>query len=224
MAYGIIPLVGASLIADLLKEAREVATPSASEFDSDRGKGIGAAMERPFIVIPFASRRSLSSSSRGAVTFGLVQCCHGTGVSCCGVHKQDATSRGQVVNGNIRAALGVRSLIGQAVDRFAPGVKASRAAEFVEIIAETIMGDCTMLKTVPEVVSKGSKGVCWYQAGIPEDRPPRHRCVEVIGHREQIILGAKADRSCCGDRASELNSFSARGRQKLGNTTRAARS
>ena len=30
MAYGIIPMVGASLIADLLKEAREVATPSAS--------------------------------------------------------------------------------------------------------------------------------------------------------------------------------------------------
>ena len=74
----------------------------------------------------------------------------------------------KVINGNIRAALGVRGLVGQAVDLFAPGVKASRTAEFVEIIAETIMGDCTMLKTVPEVVSKGSKCVCWHKAGTPE--------------------------------------------------------
>ena len=133
-------MVGASLIADLLKEAREVATPSASEFDSDRSEGIRTAMERPFIVVPFASRRSLSSSSRRAVTFGVVQCCHGAGISCRGVHMQDAAARGKLSTATSGRRLGVRGLVGQAVDLFAPGVKASRAAEFVEIIAETIMG------------------------------------------------------------------------------------
>ena len=69
MAYGIIPMVSARLIADLLEEARQATTPSAGEFNSDRGEGVGSAMERPLIVCPFASRCGLSSSSRGAVTF-----------------------------------------------------------------------------------------------------------------------------------------------------------
>ena len=104
LAYGIILMESASLIADLLKNSGQVATPSADEFNSDRGKSVGAAMEIPFIVSPFESRRSLSTSSRGAVTFGVVQCCYGTGVSCRGVYKQDAAAGEQVVHGNIQAA------------------------------------------------------------------------------------------------------------------------
>ena len=84
-------------------------------------------MERPFIVCPFSSRCGLSSSSRGAVTFRMVQCYHGRGVGCCGIYEQDAAARGHVVHGKIWAALRVRSLIGQAVDGLAPGVETRRA-------------------------------------------------------------------------------------------------
>ena len=68
-----------------------------------------------FIVCPFTSRRSLSSSSSiGAVTFGVVQFYHGTGVSCCGNHMQD--------------------------------IAPSRAAEFVEIVVETLIEDLRCAK------------------------------------------------------------------------------
>ena len=81
----------------------------------------------------------------------MVQCCHGTGVGCCGIHEQDAAARGHVVHGKNWAALRVRSLNGQAVE-LAPRVKTCRATQFVKIVAEAVMGDCTVLKTVPKVV------------------------------------------------------------------------
>ena len=86
----------ARLIADLVLLKKRVRSrphrPVSSLFNSNRGEGIRAAMERPCIVCPFASRCGLSSSSRGAVTFRMVQSCHGTGVGCCGIYEQDAAA------------------------------------------------------------------------------------------------------------------------------------